>query len=331
MQGNKIIEEILASGNKVVLADIGSVSKDSLALVSAGMGSPAAAKFGWRNEHLPAFDLLEKYLGKEANYVVPLEIGAGNLAVPMHTVAFRHKYLVDGDGAGRAIPEIELTSFAIYGVPVSPMSITDWEGDGAVLFVKDSVKAEKIARSIAAAFKGNAGIALYAMTGEQLTKALIAGSVSLSRKVGRILREFREKEIKGEEVVKTLRRELNGYILGLGEVTDKSLITKEGFDFGLVEVRLKEGGILRIISKNENIAAERNGKIVALMPDLICTVSLDGTPLTNVDIQKGMKVGVIGLRANDKLRSVRAIEKFRHLYKEAGLEIEYKPLEELNE
>ena len=233
VQGMAMVKEVVNSGKKVVLVDLDSVRDDGLAAVSAGMGSPAAAKHGWRNEHLPAFDLLEKYLGKKVDYVVPIEIGAGNIAVPLHTAAFRSKYLVDADGAGRAIPELELTTFEIYGVPISPMAISDWEGDGAILFTKDSLKAERIARQIVVAFEGCAGIALYPMSGAQLKNVVIPGTISLSQKVGSLLRRVREENL---DVCEVLPKELGGYILGVGKVTSKTLEMRGGFDFGVVEV-----------------------------------------------------------------------------------------------
>lgn len=77
--------------------------------------------------------------------------------------------------------------------------------------------------------------------------------------------------------------------------------------------------------------AELNGKIVAMASDLICWVKLDGIPLTNVDIDKGMKVAAIGLKAHEKLRSREALRAFKHLYHEFGFNVEFKPIEELME
>ncbi len=326
VQGMAMVKEVVDSGKKVVLVDLDSVRDDGLAAVSAGMGSPAAAKHGWRNEHLPAFDLLEKYLGKKVDYVVPIEIGAGNIAVPLHTAAFRGKYLVDADGAGRAIPELELTTFEIYGVPISPMAISDWEGDGAILFTKDSLKAERIARQIVVAFEGCAGIALYPMSGAQLKNVVIPGTISLSQKVGSLLRKVREENL---DVCEVLSKELGGYVLGVGKVTSKTLEMRGGFDFGVVEVELKGGGKLRVHFKNENIVAERDRKVIAVAPDLICWVTTSGEPLTNVDVDKGMEVAVIGLKAHERLRTEKALKAFKHLYSEVGFNIEYKPIEEL--
>ncbi|MEM0244147.1 MAG: DUF917 domain-containing protein [Zestosphaera sp.] len=325
-QGLKIIKEIIDSGRKVVIADLSEVSDEELAVVSAGMGSPLAAKYGWRNEHLPAFDLLEKFLGRKINYVVPIEIGAGNVAVPVHTAAFKDRILIDGDGAGRAIPELELTTFDIYGVPISPMSISDWEGNGAILFTKDAVTAEKISRNITVAFEGVAGIALYLMSGVMARNVIIPGTLTFSTNIGKILRTCREK---GIEPVEVLRRELNAYVLGSGKVINKVMKTVGGFDIGLVEVAEERGSKLRVHLKNENIIAERDGRVLAMAPDLVCWLSKDGTPLTNTDIEVGMSVWVIGFKAHEKLRTDKALKAFEHLYADVGFKMKYVPIEEL--
>jgi DUF917 family protein len=325
-QGLKIIKEITDSGKEVLIADPSEVSHEELAVVSAGMGSPLAAKHGWRNEHLPAFDLLEKFLGRRISYVVPIEIGAGNVAVPVHTAAFKSRVLIDGDGAGRAIPELELTTFDIYGVPISPMSISDWEGNGAILFTKDAVTAEKISRHITMAFEGVAGIALYLMSGEVARNVIIPGTLTLSTRIGSILRTHKEK---GVDPVEMLREELNAYVLGTGKVINKTMRTVGGFDVGLVEVAEEGGGRLRVYLKNENIIAERNGKILAMAPDLICWLSSNYTPLTNADIEVGMSVWVIGFKAHEKLRTEKALKAFEHLYVDVGFKTRYVPIEEL--
>lgn len=325
-QGLKIIKEIIDSGKEVLIADPSEIRDEELAVVSAGMGSPLAAKYGWRNEHLPAFDLLERFLNRGISYVVPIEIGAGNVAVPVHTAAFKKRILVDGDGAGRAIPELELTTFDIYGVPISPMSISDWEGNGAIIFAKDAMTAEKISRHITVAFEGVAGIALYLMNGEVARDVIIPGTLTLSKRIGNILRTSKER---GEDAIEMLRKELNAYILGSGKVVNKTMKTIGGFDIGLVEIAEERGSKLRVHLKNENIIAERDGKILTMAPDLICWLSHDYTPLTNADIEIGMSVWVIGFRAHEKLRTERALKAFEHLYADVGFKVKYAPIEDL--
>lgn len=326
VQGLNIVQEISIGGKEVVLVEVDEVLDDEMAVVSAGMGSPQAARHGWRNENLPAFDMLERFIGKEIRYVVPIEIGAGNVAVPAHTAAFRNRVLVDGDGAGRAIPELELTSFNIFGVPISPMAISDYEGNGGILFVKNATEAEKISRHITIAFEGVAGIALYPMRGDVSKKVVIPNTISLSLKVGEILRKAKDSKL---DVTRLLVDELNAYILGTGVVVSKRLQTLKGFDFGVVEVKTNNNRMLRVHFKNENIIAEYDGEVVALAPDLICWTTLDGNPLTNVDVEAGMKVAVVGLKASEKLRSVEALPLFKHLYEELGFNVEYKPIEKL--
>lgn len=325
-QGLKIIKEIVDSGKSVKLVELSEINDEELAVVSAGMGSPLAAKYGWRNENLPAFDILEKYLNKKVDYVVPIEIGAGNVAVPLHTAAFRNVFLVDGDGAGRAIPELELTTFNIYGVPISPMSISDWEGNGAILFAKDAMTAEKIARSITVSFDGIAGITLYLMDGKTAKDVIIPGTIAVSQRIGNIIRVSKEKNI---DPTKILYEELNAYLLGSGEVTNKTMKTIGGFDIGTIEVTEKNGKKIKVHLKNENILAEKEGKILAMAPDLICWLSHDYVPLTNADIDTGMKVWVFGFKAHEKLRTNEALKVFEHLYREVGYEARYMPIEKL--
>jgi DUF917 family protein len=329
VQGLAIIKKIVESGKSVEMVSLEEVREEELAVVSAGMGSPLAAKYGWRDENLPAFDLLEKYLGKRVDYVVPIEIGAGNVAVPLHTAAFRSRRVVDGDGAGRAIPELELVTFNIYGVPISPMAISDVEGNGAILFVKDAFSAEKIARHITMAFEGVAGIALYLMNGRQLRETVIPGTLTLSLNVGKILRESKER---GVDPARALHEKLGAYVLGVGKVTNKDIKTIKGFDVGFVEVETENNKKLRVYVKNENIAAEKDGKPLALAPDLICWLTRQGEPLTNADIDVGMKVYVLGFKAHEKLRTNRALKVFEHLYSDVGLkEVKYVPIEKLIE
>ena len=325
-QGLKMIKEIVESGKEVLMADPSEMSDEELAVVSAGMGSPLAAKYGWRNEHLPAFNLIEKFLNKRINYVVPIEIGAGNVAVPVHAAAFKSRVLVDGDGAGRAIPELELTTFDIYGVPISPMSISDWEGNGAVLFTKDAMTAEKISRHITVAFEGVAGIALYLMNGRLAREVIIPGTLTLSMRIGNILHRFKEERA---DPIEALRKELDAYVLGSGKVINKTMKTVGGFDIGLVEVAEEKGGRLRVHLKNENIIAERDGRVLAMAPDLVCWLSHDYTPLTNTDIELGMGVWVIGFKAHEKLRTEKALKAFEHLYTDVDFKTKYVPIEEL--
>lgn len=330
VQAHSIISQIKEQDKEVALVRPEEIEDDALVVVSAGMGSPAAAKYGWRNEHLPAFEMLNKYLEKELgrpiDYVIPLEIGAGNFAIPIHTAAINNLPLVDGDGAGRAIPELQLTTFDIYGIPISPMAISNWEGNGGILFVKNAHWAEMISRQVVVAFQGNAGIALYPMRGRELKEVVIPNTISLAMKVGSLLKRVKEENL---EITELLVKEVNAYILGMGVVKEKTLETKGGFDFGKVIVETKEGD-LNVYFKNENIIAELNGKILAIAPDLICWASIDGTPLTNVDVEKGMRVAVFGLKAHEKLRTPKALTLFEHLYNEVGFKnIKYKPLEEI--
>ena len=41
--------------------------------------------------------------------------------------------VVDGDGMGRAFPELQMETFGVYGVPASPLAIADERGHTAIV------------------------------------------------------------------------------------------------------------------------------------------------------------------------------------------------------
>jgi len=332
VQGLNIISQIKEEKKSLKLIDQEEISDDELVVVSAGMGSPSTAKFGWKNEHLKSFEILKKYFTncykKEIKYIIPLECGAGNFAIPLHTAAYYNLPIINGDGAGRAIPELELTSFEINGIPISPMSISDWQGNGAILLVNNGSVAEILARQIVSSFQGNAGITLYPTVGKVLKNKYIPNTITLARDIGSFFKSMQKnKKIQFEKLEKFIIENLSGYILGEGIVKEKIIETREGFDFGKIIIETNKG-ILNIYTKNENIIAEQNNKILAMIPDLISIVTYDGIPLTNVDIEKDMKVLVVGLKANEILRKEKSLKYFTKLYKEIGFNnIEYIPIE----
>ena len=59
---------------------------------------------------------LENYLGKKATAVISGEIGGSNSLEPLIAAGENNIPVVDGDGMGRAFPEIHMKTFFIYGV-----------------------------------------------------------------------------------------------------------------------------------------------------------------------------------------------------------------------
>ena len=110
--------------------------------------------------------------------------------------------------------------------------------------------------------------------------------------------------------------------------------TVEGFDFGrttLEGIDKYSGKTFYIDFKNENmIAWKGENRPVAMVPDSICLMTLDGTPLTNADIKEKMEIGVIGFPAGKRWRDAsNFFNAWKHILTAMGYSKEYVRLEKL--
>ena len=81
--------------------------------------------------------------------------------------------------------------------------------------------------------------------------------------------------------------------------------------------------------QNENMIAFRGEKLLAVVPDLICSVDAKGNPLTNADIKEGMEVQYIGFAANPAFRTPAVFGLFTTILETLGYEKNFVPIEEL--
>ena len=114
-----------------------------------------------------------------------------------------------------------------------------------------------------------------------------------------------------------------------GTVSRHHFDTLEGFTVGDVFIRgdgAYAGSEYRIWFKNEHMAAWRDGRVDASVPDLITVFNEDTVePNLNPYFNEGMKVSVVGLPAPAEWRTPAGVEAFgpRHF----GLDFDYTPIE----
>jgi len=329
--GLMLAEQIRALNKVPVLITIDELKSSEKIAVVAGMGAPIATlKKGFDIEAINALGLLEKTINSKINCVMPVETGAFNTMVPIYVGAKRDLPILDADGAGRAVPELEMLMFHFYNILPSPFVIADKKNNTSVVYTENSYDCEKIARNIVSALGMSGGIASYVMDGKICKKAMIPGTVSIAEKVGATIRKAIEKNI---DFVKLLIDQFKGYELIRGKVQDMRTLTKEGFDFGSYTIQGSgkyKGSVLSVKYKNENMIAKKNGRIVALVPDLICTISMKGQALTNVELEKDMEVAVLAFPCHAKWRKLNGYKVFKHVSKKLGYDGDYMTVEELN-
>ena len=241
--------------------------------------------------------------------------------------------IVDGDFAGRAIPELCQTSAAIAGMSFAPGAIVDpW---GNVLLVKQTASellTERIGKLVSIAtklpdMKASCAHAGFLMSGKDLKRVAVPGGITRALAVGRAIRAAKAR---GADPVAAAAEALGGWVLFRGRVAKKEWESRDGYMYGTTTVE-GEGAdarhTLRVWFKNENHVTWRDGTPWVLSPDLIMTIGADGTPYTNTLLPEGARIGVVGAVADPRLRTPAALDLLgpRHY----GYDLAYTPIEEL--
>lgn len=292
--------------DEIKLKDPSSVPDDSRIICSAGMGSPTigAEKIPNGKEYTTALRTLEKSVGYEFDYVSPIEIGGVNSIVPFITSLYSGLPVLDGDGEGRAFPELQMTTFELHGIPSMPFCLVDERGNKVVIDSIDNDWAERISRSVTSQFGGRGYLAIYPMDGRKYRSAVIPNSVSRAIELGKLLIDGR-KDGNPED---RLLSEANATKLFDGKIVDLVRDNRGGFSIGYAIFSSEKGGKTsraRIRFQNEYLFfdQEENGKMVekAWTPEIICV--LDGetyTPITTDRLRYGIRVKIFSLPVSDK-------------------------------
>lgn len=320
--GKALVERIARKG-PVRLVDPVVVPDSSTVAVVTGVGSPEAIlKNGWNDEDVHAFQALQRHLGSRVDYVLPAETGGSNSFPAVNTAVTMGVPVVDGDGCGRAVPEMGQTTFSMCGLPVAPVSIADARGNAAILYPADAATCERMGRALATVFGMVSGVVYHVMSGADLKRSVIGGTISRAISVGSQIRRAREA---GADPVEAARQAVGGYELARGRIESRTVEVRGGFDYGSVVV-----GDVVVAYQNENMMArKKDGRILAMVPDLICWLSTAGDPLTNTDLREGMEVAVLAAPADARWRTAEGFALFRHLLAPLGYHGEFVPVERL--
>lgn len=295
--------------------------------------SPEAAELApgdrIRRPMVEAIRELEDYLGKEIAGLVSIEIGAINTGSILDAAARLGKHLVDGDYAGRAIPELHATTPHVYGVEVLPWAMVDQYGNRMVMRAAASdAFAERIGKFMAQASFGLVGCALVPLPAAEAARIFVPGTLTECLRLGKAIREARES---GEDPVAAAAEAIEGWVLFRGRITKREW-QNTGYLEGFHEVAgegAHEGHTLRIWFKNENHLSWLDGEPFACSPDLIEVCNAEtGEPLVNTYLKEGDRIAVVGRRRRD------------HFDSEAGLaalgpahfgwpEVPFTPIEQL--
>jgi len=314
-EGISAVKDALTKDKKFKLLDFDEINNDSYYInpYFCGSISPENEEEKELNpELIYAIKGLEKYMNVNFDGVVSIEYGGGNTGQCMATAAMLDKYIVDADAAGRAVPELQFSTYYVTENPIYPFSVaTKYEDIAVFTKVASDERAEALSRMMAVATDNMVGMADHPITGNNLKNAVIPNALSYAQKIGQARREAVENK---RDPIEAILKEGKGKLIAKGIVNSKNTYweIKDGFttgEIGITGIDTNQGDEYRIWYRNENMIIWENNEVKLTCPDLICVVNLkDGYPITNPNCTEGKKVAVLAFEAHPLWKTERGLE-----------------------
>lgn len=283
----------------------------------AGFGAPTVQveKLIRGDEVEFAFRRLQKMLdGIDA--ILPAEIGGSNSMLPLMLGARLGLPVIDADGMGRAFPELQMNSLSVNGMRATPLVVADEHLNYAIVDAVDDRTAERLTRALAIEMGLRVFIACFPGTGRQVKQAAIGATLSAALGIGQAIARGRRDGAPVQSLVEYLcGSEPYRYarLLFEGKIVDLERNTAAGFSSGLCRLEALEESASRaeIVFQNENLVVRVNGRMRAIVPDLICIVDREtAEPIPTHALRYGQRVSVLGLRAPTQMRTEAALNCF---------------------
>ncbi len=306
------LREMLRAGASVRVLPLEALRDDDWVGSVGGIGAPVVSieKIKQGDECLRALRGVEEAAGIRVSSIISAEIGGSNSIEPMLAAAKAGLPVVDGDGMGRAFPEVQMSTYFIYGLAPFPSAIADDKGNVAVFKeVVDMYWLERFARHVAVDMGASAGFATPPMSGAFTKQFAVPDTLTQALRIGHVIIDARARR---QDVVSRLLDATGATLLFTGKVTGVRRELRGGFSVGeadIAGVGEHAGSKARIAIQNENLVLFVDGRAVAIVPDLIMNLHLEtGEPITTETLRYGQQIATIGLPAHELLKTPRALE-----------------------
>ena len=331
--GGLMVKQVLQAGYEVEIVDPDSLSDGGLIIPTAMMGAPTVLleKIPSGEEPIRALRAVESHLGRVADATMPTEVGGINSTIPLYVAAKLGIPVVDADGQGRAFPELQMETFAINGVKGTPLGISDENGDVAIILTDDNHRMENIARGITIRFGGTAYFANYPMNGAQVKATAVKHTLTLALRIGRIIRDSFSRKLNPFEELESFLATTSYSVAKRifdGKIVDVDRQTRRGFTMGQATIEGHDAGSGRctVSFQNENLIARKQGRVLALVPDIISIMDAEtALPITNETLRYGQRVVVMAVGVPEIMKTPEALAQFGPAA--FGLSEEFTPLE----
>ncbi len=301
---------------------------DAVVICVGGMGAPTVGIEKVRGtESYRAVRAMEAHTGRRATALVSAEIGGSNSLEPVVAATLAGLPVVDADGMGRAFPELQMTTYFIYGLPPTPSALCDEKGN-TVIYTEalDAGWLERMARAVTVVMGCVPVFAFAPMSAADVRRTAIPRTLTLGRDLGAAVRRARREH---RDPVAAILETHPGRVLFGGKIVDVERRTTGGFARGRVAIEgTGEDADSRLVVEfqNENLIARLDGRVVCSVPDLVCVVDAErGEPITTELLRYGFRVKVLAFPAPPLLRTPEALRVVGP--RAFGYDLDYTPFE----
>lgn len=309
-----VIDNVMSFASEVQIISSAEIQDTDNLLVVCGVGAPDAPNLDFKNSPGYALTGLQTMTGDQFKCVLPIEVGAMNSMIPLLACAQYGIPMLDGDGAGRSVPQMSMCTYALQNFPVSETLVVSEEDQQFPLHPSDATELEAQVRQVVSTKLQDAGtVGTWPVTGAQIkgADAYVPGSLSLAKAIGTAMATT--------DPLTAVQALVNQYysdsavIMSTGTVTAANNSVEDGFDVGTITVSNGQGMTVDLYFVNESLLAtiDMNGQPTAFIlgPDMICSMGIDGSPMTNSEIcsqfasGETVQISLMWVQAVDAIRT----------------------------
>lgn len=311
-QGKLLALEAMKEGYELKILATDKIEPDALCMSIGGIGAPVVGVERLREgrEGVRCLRVMEELIRTSIDAVVCEEIGGANSMNPLVTAALGGLPILDCDGMGRAFPEMQMTTFSIYGHSSTPSVMCDLHGNSVIFsHAASEVWHERMARACVVAQGGGAMLATAPMQAHYVHQYAIPKSYTKAIALGEAVIKARKLQ---EDPIAAICALEGGRRIFNGKITDLKRHLRGGFavgDIALAGFDEWSGETADVAIQNEFLIFRREGKVEVCVPDLIVLLDVDtGYPITTEMLRYGQRVAVVAIPCHDLLRTERALE-----------------------
>jgi DUF917 family protein len=318
--GQLVARRVLKDDSPVRVIDVDEMDTDSFAITSAAVGAPLVAL-----EKAPSLialraglESIKSALKGRVTAFFSIEIGGLQCIFPLLLAAEAGLPLLDGDGMGRAFPELQMTTMSIYGTTRGlPHALSSDRGMlpfPAVSHAPPSpdeppgIQFERAIRKVCTD-EGGFIYLTSVFDHKSLSRTLVRGTLSLAMRIGRAVESARQD---GDDPIDAIVSAGDGRKLLTGKIIDVERQFRAGHDWGTVRIEGVDedrGRAAEIAFKNEYLIAKVDGEVVLTVPDLITLAETEtGIPVSTDILRPGLRITVLGLPASPLLKTPAALK-----------------------